>query len=156
MKDISILQGSGDRVSSLKIQYLKGDQWEDLTTVQNAGANVKVEGNSVTTKAIRLINAAGNTGLWWQLYEVKVTEVAAAGIENIYTNVDAHEFNAAVDETQASLSAGSLTLQPQQYMGIDSRKSKRSVLLIRPQRRKESFLNIQTTEKYGKAISEVS
>lgn len=156
LKDISILQGSGDRVSSLKIQYLKGDQWEDLTTVQNAGANVKVEGNSVTTKAIRLINAAGNTGLWWQLYEVKVTEVAAAGIENIYTNVDAHEFNAAVDETQASLSAGSLTLQPQQYMGIDFKEIKKIGSVDQAFSGEGIVLEYSNNGKVWKAISEVS
>ena len=119
LKEISFLQGGSDKLSTIDVLYYDGTDWKELTTVSAAGARVSVNGNGVKTSAIRLLNGGSTTNCWWQLYEVVVTEVTSAGIENIYTNVASHPFNAAVDETMASLSSGMLTLQPQQYMGID-------------------------------------
>lgn len=119
LKEIAILQGSGDRVSSLKIEYAEAGQWKELTTVKDAGTRVKVDGKGTMTNAIRLLNTETDTGRWWQLYEVKITEQAQRSADYVYTNIGNHGFDAVVEEKQADLSSGTITLQPEEYIGLD-------------------------------------
>lgn len=119
MKDISILQGSGDKVSTLKVEYKSGDEWTELQTVQNADASVKIDAKGVSAKAIRLTNGAGDTQKWWQIYEVGVTEVASADSEYVYTNIDNSGLTVSVDKESAILTPKEIRLSVGQYIGID-------------------------------------
>ena len=119
MKEISILQEDADKISTLKIEYQSGGEWKELKTVNDAGASVKVAADGATASAIRLTNGGEDTGKWWQLYEVSVTELSAADAEHVYTDMEETDFTASVGEENASLSAGKVTLEPGSYIGID-------------------------------------
>lgn len=125
LKEIAILQGSGDRVSSLKIEYAEAGQWKELTTVKDAGTRVKVDGKGTMTNAIRLLNTEADTNHWWQLYEVKIKEQAQRDAQNVFSNVQKHNFDAAIEEEQADLSTGNITLKPNEYIGIDLKEIKK-------------------------------
>ena len=121
MRDIAILQGTNDKLSTLKVEYKTSDDtWTELKTVENAGASVNIEANGVNATGIRLTNGAGSAvGCWWQLYEVRVTEVSAVDAEDVYTDVENSGITATVTEESAALSAGNITLGAGQYVGID-------------------------------------
>lgn len=124
MKEISLLQGTGDAVPTLKVEYKSGDSdnWSELKTIQNAGASVEIDADGTKATAIRLTNGAGDTSHWWQVYEVDVTEVSAADAESVYTDVEGTTFTAAVDKESAILTPGTITLDAGSYIGIDMKE----------------------------------
>lgn len=125
MKEITVMQGEKDKVSTLKVEYKSGSDWKELTTVQNAGEKVNVQANGTKAEAIRLTNGAGDTGYWWQLYEVSVSEMASADAESVYTDVEDAGFTAAVEAESAMLVPGEITLDAGQYIGIDMKEIRR-------------------------------
>lgn len=122
IKEISIHQGSGDKVSNLKVEYKDGDAWKTLETLNNAGERITINAGGKEISAIRLTNNGGDTNKWWQLYEVAVTQAAQTSKKGVFTNAAdpaAEGFTALIDQDSATLSGGSLTLKKGEYIGLD-------------------------------------
>ncbi|NBK97255.1 MAG: hypothetical protein EOM50_04455, partial [Erysipelotrichia bacterium] len=119
MSFIKIKQGSGDKLSTLKVQYQNKDQqWKDLTTINDAQADIKVRANNTKATAIRIINGGGNTGRWWQLYEVSITE-ASEGKNKVYSNIENHGYFITEEDDTMELAGNEIVFPTNAYLGID-------------------------------------
>ena len=118
LKDIKIVQDSGDRMNNLIIQYKSGEEWKQLTHVtQNPDA--VIECKDVVTDGIRILSGQ-NASTWWKLKEVIIHEKSTKATDKyVYSNLKNHGFGVILNKDEAEMTTGNVTLKAGDYIGID-------------------------------------
>ncbi len=109
----------GDILDEGVVEYSSDKQtWK--TFGELVKANEQTVQGDVTARYIRVRNTK-QVPVWWRVSEISVfAPVRTTGKENLYTNSDdAKDFTTTVEEKRADLSEGTITLQPEEYIGID-------------------------------------
>ncbi|OUN24350.1 beta-N-acetylglucosaminidase domain-containing protein [Pseudoflavonifractor sp. An85] len=113
---------SGDVIQNGKVQYQSEDgQWHDAGNVTSAQEQTfDFNGQGVVAKAVRIYNNT-EVPVWWRVGEFRVMEVKQStnSMENVYTNVDNAGVYSNQENGKVTLSSATLTLNKDQYMGVD-------------------------------------
>ena len=111
----------GDIISKGVVEYkTEGGQWTVLGELTAKNEQTVTADDPVQARYIRVRNTQ-DKGIWWRLSEVTVYGPAPTGGPDryLFTNVEKPGIRTKVTEAAAELTAGTVTLEPGQYVGLD-------------------------------------
>ncbi len=113
---------AGDVIKDGTLQYLGEDgQWHDAGSINsNKEQTFDLNGKNIVATAVRILNNT-EVPVWWRVGEFRVMEVTKTtnSTENVYTNLDNAGVYSVQDEGKISLTSANLTLNKDQYIGVD-------------------------------------
>ena len=121
--NVTFIQDAGDHFSNYTLQYsTDGVNYRDYKNYSDAVLEADLSADGIEARYIRFYNNA-STSVWIKLYEISVTEAAAA---EVYTNNEtmAAWSTRVGNETAELVTGGTATMAPGDYIGFDLRRIK--------------------------------
>ena len=115
---VTFTQDSGDRFVSYELQYsTNGTSYTTYNTYTDAVLNVDLAAEGIVARYVRFVGSDSN-GKWVKIYEINVTEAPTTGVMTNRAELESLSTRIVADRGEL-VSTGSITLSPNEYLGLD-------------------------------------
>ena len=115
---VTFTQDSGDRFVSYELQYsTNGTSYTTYNTYTDAVLNVDLAAEGIVARYVRFVGSDSN-GKWVKIYEINVTEAPTTGVMTNRAELESLTTRIVADRGEL-VSTGSITLSPNEYLGLD-------------------------------------
>ena len=115
---VTFTQDAGDRFVSYELQYsTNGTSYTTYNTYTDAVLNVDLAAEGIVARYVRFVGSDSN-GKWVKIYEINVTEAPTTGVMTNRAELESLSTRIVADRGEL-VSTGSITLSPNEYLGLD-------------------------------------